>query len=198
MTEIAINLIVALPPEAKPINQHLSLVRDNRHDQYSLYRNGHINLVISGYGVQNSAAATTWLHQINKQRAGDIWINLGIAGHHSHGVGESFLANSIEDVVTGDSWAIETGSRLPCPSEKIYSVAKPDGDYNLDGVVEMEAAGFYRSALKCTTPDRIYCLKVISDNRNNPTNTITAKFVSQLIRERLYLLDEIIRTETNQ
>ncbi len=196
MTEKAINLIVALPPEAKPINQHLSLVRDNRYDQFPLYRNGHINLVISGYGVQNSAAAATWLHQTNNRRADDIWINIGIAGHHSHDVGALFLANMIEDVTTGESWTLETGAGLPCPGAKIYSLAEPDGDYNLDGLVEMEAAGFYRSALECTTPDRIYCLKVVSDNRDNPTDKINGKYVSQLIREHLYLLDELIRMES--
>lgn len=193
----AINFIVALPPEAKPINQHLGLVRDN-YDQYPLYRNGHISLVISGYGIQNAAAATAWLHQINELRADDIWINLGIAGHHSHAVGEAFLAHSIEDVVTGDSWAIETGTKLTHPTETVYTVAKPDTSYGLDGLVEMEATGFYRAALKCTTPDRIYCLKIVSDNSNNSTDNINGKMVSQLIREHLDMLDELIKTESNR
>jgi hypothetical protein len=61
----------------------------------------------------------------------------------------------------------------------------------------MEASGFYQSALQCTTADRIYCLKVVSDNRDNPSNKINGKLVSQLIRERMNMLDELIRREHN-
>ena len=198
MTKSAINLIVALSPEAKPVNQHLGLVRDNRNNHYPLFRNDHISLVISGYGVQNSAAATTWLHQANELRPDDIWINIGIAGHHSHAVGEAFLAHGIQNVVTGESWALESGAKLSHPTEQLFTVAKPDNSYQLDGLVEMEAAGFYPSALKCTTPDRIYCLKVVSDNRDSPTDCINGKMVSQLIKGHLDLLNELIRMESNR
>jgi len=198
MNKIAINLVVALPPEAKPINRHLGLVRDNRYDQYPLYRNDHISLVISGYGIKNTAAATAWLHQTNGLRPNEIWINIGIAGHHSHALGEAFLAQGIQDTVTGDSWAIESSSKLSHPTEQIFTVAKPDSSYQQDGLVEMEAAGFYRSALNCTTPERIHCIKVVSDNRDSPTDRINGKMVSQLIRERLDMLDELIKTESSR
>jgi nucleoside phosphorylase len=198
MTESAINLIVALPPEAKPINRHLGLVRDNRFDQYPLYRKGHISLVISGYGAQNSAAATAWLHKLNNHRPDDIWINLGIAGHPSHTVGDLFLASTIVDQESREEWSPAITEGLTCPAEKVYSVSEPNFDYSLDGLVEMEAAGFYRSAIKCTTPDKIYCLKVVSDNRDNPSEKINGKMVSQLIQQHLHLLDELIITEQNR
>ena len=198
MTETAINLIVALPPEAKPINQHLGLMRDNRYDQYPLYKKGHITLVISGYGVKNSAAATSWLHQINNLRPNDTWINLGIAGHPSHTVGNLYLANTIVDQVTGEEWPMETDRILPYPMERVFSVAEPDSDYKLDGLVEMEAAGFYRAALQCTSPDRIHCIKVVSDNRENPTDKISGKMVSQLMQDSLNILDKLITAESNR
>jgi nucleoside phosphorylase len=198
MSETAINLIVALPPEAKPINQHLGLVRDNRYDQYPLYRKDHITLVISGYGVQNSAAATSWLNQVTNSRSNAVWINLGIAGHSSHTVGSLYLANTIVDQATGEEWSIETGEILPYPTEKVISVARPDSDYKLDGLIEMEAAGFYRAAQHYTTPDRIHCIKVVSDNRDNPTETINGKMVSRLMQNSLSMLDELIRAENNR
>jgi nucleoside phosphorylase len=198
MTETEINIVVALPAEAKPINQHLGLVRDNRYEQYPLYRNGPISLVISGCGVQIAAATTSWLHQTRNSRPNGVWINLGIAGHPSHAIGEAFLARSIIDQTTGDEWSLATGENLPCSSERVFSVAKPDDDYKLDGLIEMEAAGFYRSAIKCTTPDRIHCLKVVSDNCDNPTEQINGKMVTQLIRKSLDLLDKLIRAENNR
>ncbi len=198
MTETYINLIVALPAEAKPINQHLGLVRDNRHIQYPLYRKGDISLVISGYGAQNSAMATTWLHQTNEFRPDAIWINVGIAGHPSHAVGTSLLANEIVDTTTGNIWVLEVDDMTNLQSERIFTLDQPDTGYSRDGMIDMEAAGFYRSALECTTSDRIHCLKVISDNRDNPTNNLNGRLVSQLIRENLGILDKLIGMENSR
>lgn len=192
MTETAFNLILALPPEARPINRHLGLHRDQDQDRYPLYRYRHISLVISGCGTQNAAAATTWLHQVHGLRHGDIWINMGIAGHHSHALGEAFLAGSIDDTTTGEHWELTTGDVLSCPGERVVTVTEPDTGYSVDGLVEMEAAGFYRAALGCTAPDRIYCLKVVSDNRDSPAHGINGKLVSQLIEGRLDILDELM------
>ena len=198
MTEISINIIVAIPPEAKPINQHLKLVRDNRYDSFPLYRNNNIALVISGYGKQKSAAATTWLHQINNSNSDGIWINVGIAGHPTHRIGDAFLADAILDQANGDSWSLPTATTLPCPTEKVFSVDEIDNSYINDGLVEMEAAGFYRSALECATPDRIHCLKVVSDNHDNPTSDLNGKIVSNLIHNHLNILDTLIKTESTQ
>ncbi len=196
MTKTALNLILALPAEAKPVNQHLGLVRDNGHDRYPLYRNGHISLVISGYGTQNAAAATAWLHQTNRLKPNDVWVNLGIAGHPKHTLGEAFLANGIKDIATADSWILEPKYMPNIASEQLFTVTEPDTSYSLDGMVDMEAAGFYRSALECTTPDKIYCLKVISDNRDNPVSNINGKLVSQLIRDRLDVLEQLLTLTT--
>lgn len=194
MNKLAINLVVALPPEAKPINQYLGLVRDNRHDKYRLYHNDHISLVISGPGSDSAASATAWLQSVNDYRQGDVWINLGIAGHPSHRVGEIFLASSIEDRETGQIRYLETNKNVPCFSEQVVSVTKPDTTYSTNALIEMEAAGFYRSAIKRTTPDRIYCIKVVSDNRGNPANMLNGKIVSQLIREHMDKLGSLITT----
>lgn len=194
MKHPAINLVIALPPEARPINQHLGLTRDNHHDLFRLYRAGDISLVISGPGSDSAAAASDWLHGVNHYRQNDIWINLGIAGHPSHPVGEAFQANRIEDADTGEIWYPETMLELPCPAERVISIRQADTSYSLNALVEMEAAGFYRSALRHTTPDRIHCIKVISDNRDNPTHMLNGKIVSQLIREQMDLLDRLLTT----
>lgn len=198
MTEIAINIIVAMSPEAKPINQHLKLVRDNRYASFPLYRNNNITLVVSGYGKQKSADATTWLHQITDSKPDSIWINMGIAGHPTHRVGDAFQADAILDQTSGESWSLLTTAALPCPTERVFSVDEPDNTYINNGLVEMEAAGFYRSALQCATPDRIHCLKVVSDNHENPTSGLNGKIVSKLIHDNLNMLDILINRERSQ
>ena len=194
MKKPGINLLVALPPEARPINQHLGLVRDNRYERYRLYRNGHISLVISGPGSDNAARAGEWLHSIHAYRRGYFWINLGIAGHPWHALGEIFQASEIEDRASGQTWYLETARAIPCPGERVVSVEKPDTTYSSNALIEMEAAGFYRSAAEYTTPDRIHCIKVVSDNRENPASMLNGKVVSQLIRERLDMLDCLLTT----
>ncbi len=186
--------MVALPPEARPINRHLGLVRDNHHERYRLYRNGPISLVISGPGADSAARATEWLHSVNDYRQHDFWINLGIAGHPHHQVGEIFQASEIEDRESGQTWYLEAREATLCPSERVVSVIEPDTTYLTDALIEMEAAGFYRSAKEQTTPDRIHCIKVVSDNRRNPASMLNGKIVAQLIREQMDILDRLIAT----
>ena len=57
---------------------------------------------------------------------------------------------------------------------------------------DMEAAGFYSAALQYAPPDRIYCLKVVSDNLRQPASEINARMVSRLIENRLPTLDELL------
>ncbi len=187
-----IKLVVALPPEAKPVNRHLGLVRDNSHKQYPIYHRDHISLVISGPGMEAAAAATKWLYSLDQHNGQDIWINLGIAGHPDHPIGKIFLANRIENRQTGQHWHLADRPALPCPAESVVSVQQPDSNYETNALVEMEAAGFYQSALQCTEADKIYCLKVVSDNLSHPANRINGKLVTQLIQQNLQILDQLI------
>jgi len=194
MNRPAINLIVALPPEAKPINQHLGLQRDQRYGEFALYRHHHISLVISGPGRSAAAAAVKWMHSINPEDNASIWINLGIAGHPEHRIGEVFMANRIEDRENGQGWDLAISGDLPCPSELVISVSEPDTSYEIKALVEMEAAGFYPTALQYTDADRIYCFKVVSDNREQPANQVNGKLVSHLIRQHMDILDRLLST----
>jgi adenosylhomocysteine nucleosidase len=188
----AINIIVALHPEARPVNRHLGLVRDNRHDRYPLYRQAGVSLVISGPGMAAASAAVEWLHDVHEGRNGDIWINLGIAGHPDHHLGEIFQAALIENRHSGQQWRLPARGDLPCPAETVSSVLQPDDSYTLNSLVEMEAAGFYPSALQYTDASMIHCLKVVSDNRNNPAAGINGKQVTRLITGHMDILDRLI------
>ncbi len=194
MNRPAINLVIALPPEAKPINQHLGLQRDQRHGEFALYRHQHISLVISGPGRNAAAAAVKWMHSINPGANAAIWINLGIAGHPEHRIGEIFMANRIEDRENGQGWDLALSGDFPCHSERVISVAEPDVNYGTNALMEMEASGFYPTALQYADADRIYCFKVVSDNREHPANQINGKLVSHLIRQRLDILDLFLST----
>ena len=56
----------------------------------------------------------------------------------------------------------------------------------------MEASGFYATAVRFSRPELVHCLKVISDNREQPGRDISAAMVRRLIAGRLDLLQELL------
>ena len=99
-----INLVVALPAEARPLIKHYSLNRQQAHDAFPLYRNERMALVVCGPGKIAAATATTWLAELipGKQRA--AWLNIGVAGHATHDIGTGLLVNRISDHASNKSW----------------------------------------------------------------------------------------------
>ena len=54
-----INLVVALPAEARPLINHYGLNDKQTHAAFALHRNKDMTLVVSGPGKASAAAATT-------------------------------------------------------------------------------------------------------------------------------------------
>ena len=184
-------LVVALPAEAKPINRHFRLVRDNQADAFPLYRNLEMALVISGVGREAAQAATRWLGSMTGAKQA-IWINLGTAGHPLRAVGDGLLANEIVDDASGRCWTPRIPIDPPCDCERLTTFATAVTDYRTGGLCDMEAAGFYPAACNLTTRERVQCLKIVSDNPLQPTSKITGRMISDLIGNRLGILEQLI------
>lgn len=190
MIATPIRIVTALPAEARPIIQRLGLVRDNTAAEFPLYRNGRQALVVSGVGVAASQEATHWLARLQPVSA--VWINLGIAGHPHRPVGEAVMASEIVDRESGDRWQTRLPDGLPCPSERLISCREPEIRLQQTALYDMEAAGFFPAALCNSIAARIFCLKIVSDNREHPGHGISGRRVSQLIASRLDILDWLI------
>ncbi len=193
MNNAPIHLVVALPAEAKPLNRHFGLRRDNQEGPYPVFRNGHLNLLISGTGKAAAAKATQWLHGAGVSYPRTGWINLGIAGHIKRPIGMAVIASHIVDNEDGREWATKLLSPLPCDTDKVITLERQTEHYPDEGVIDMEAAGFYPEACHHTSPDRVFCLKIISDNLNNPTHEINGKKVSRLIEGQLKIVTQLIQ-----
>jgi nucleoside phosphorylase len=191
MTETPICLVTALPAEAKPLNGHYGLIRDNNVNHTPLYRNGNMTLVVSGVGKKAAYDATSRLAQM-LGAVQVVWVNLGIAGHPSRAIGEAVLASEILDGDDNGTWRATIPFEPPCATDRLTTLSGPDMGYRRPTLCDMEAAGFYAAALQYAPPDRIYCLKVISDNLLQPAVGINAKMVSRLIKGRLSLLDWLL------
>ncbi|VAX10115.1 hypothetical protein MNBD_GAMMA26-1296 [hydrothermal vent metagenome] len=185
---LTFNLVVALPAEARPLINHFGLRRQQPDGAFPIYRNEQVSLVLSGVGKQASAAATRCLFEGNDLATGSIWINIGIAGHACRPVGDIILANNVVDETTGQHWMPQLGFVPPCDLDMLTTLNQPDNDYARPGAFDMEAAGFLAAA-----GQKAYCLKIISDNKNNQSRGIKGKVVSQLVMAQLGILDRFIK-----
>ena len=69
---------------------------------------------------------------------------------------------------------------------------QPNFDYVRDSAFDMEASGFYATAVRFSRAELVQCLKVISDNRDSPGHGIDASTVRRLIGGKLDLLEALI------
>ena len=191
MKTIPVNLVMALPAEAKPVARHFGLQRDSRATGFPLYRNGSMALAVSGPGQAAAQQATEWLGTRERNEA--IWINLGIAGHPTRPVGQAVLAALVEDGMTGEQWHTAPLPDPPCASDRVVTLNDPDLTYQRDALVEMEAAGFFRAASGLAAPDRIYCLKIVSDNRQQPAHGINGQQVSRLLETGMATFESLLQ-----
>ncbi len=184
--------MTALPAEAKPVISRYRLKRVLPERGFPVYRNQHMSLVVSGVGKTNAAAACAFLQVLNDCTKNAIWINLGIAGHGLRAVGDALLAHHIRDAATGRQWHPPLAFNPPCPSDSLETRDRPGFDYEHGHTIDMEASGFYPTALRFSIAELVHCFKVISDNPGQPGHGIDAKAVQVLIGNQLDLLDELL------
>jgi len=192
MSAASINLVAALPAEGKPIASRFDLPRLQPDLEFPVYRRSHITLVVTGPGKINAAAGTALLGALGDRRQQAIWVNLGIAGHAERSVGEVLLASSITDAVSGRVWFPILPDGAPCPSESLLTLDRPDFGYKNQGMVDMEASGFFPTACRYSSVGLVQVLKVVSDNRENTSRGLGAKQVRRLMDGVIETLEALL------
>ncbi|MCF6282351.1 MAG: hypothetical protein L3J28_09100 [Candidatus Polarisedimenticolaceae bacterium] len=185
-----INLIVALPAEAKPLNQHLGLKRIQPDGDYPIYRNANIQLVLCGPGKQHAAIAS--LSLINNTPNSNHWINIGIAGHPTAAVGEFFQINRVIDQSTANSWNLTHYHNTSLPLSGLITVNEAVTDYPENTLYDMEAAGMVALLAEHNQLAEVTVLKIVSDNLQNPTTQINGRLVKSLINHHLDTIDKLL------
>lgn len=192
MTEIPVNLITALPCEAKPIATRLRLGRVQPDRGFPVYRRGHVALVIAGPGKINAAAATGFLHTLVSVPGPAIWINLGVAGHAEHNLGKILCASSVKDAATGRIWYPGPTPAPPRAVEHLTTLDEPAVDYAFEGMVDMEASAFCAIASRYAERSMVQVIKVISDNRHNSARGLRARQVTEFVEGAMDELQALI------
>lgn len=192
MSVSAINLVAALPAEAKPIASRMDLERVQPDRGFPIYQRRQIALVVSGPGKTNAAAATAFLHVVSGCPRDAIWVNIGIAGHAERQVGDTLLAHKITDASSGRSWDPLLDGDNPLATDALVTLDRPDPSYRHEGMLDMEASGYYPTACRFSAVDLVQVLKVISDNPDNSARGLSAKRVRRLAHGIIDKLEALI------
>lgn len=191
-----VRFMVALPCEAKPLIQYYRLSRVADEPAFPVYRNDSMTLTLTGTGKTAMAAAVAYSHAIFGRSKESVWLNVGVAGHPDLPLGEARLAHKITDRDRNRSWYPPLVDRPPCGTGDLVTCSRPQRAYEASALYDMEAAGFYETASRFSTAERIQCLKIISDNRASPVDAVRANAVSELIENRIELIDDLLAQQS--
>ena len=188
-----IHFFCALPCEAEPIIQRFKLSASKQFDLFRIYqsKDSQISLTTTGIGKLNAASAVSYHHACLNTSTDDIWLNIGVAGHASIAIGEMRLIHKITDHQDNACWYPQILFTPTCESAPLMTLTQPSTDYQ-DALFDMEASGFYQMAIRLGTAELIHCLKIISDNHQQPTSTVTANDVKDLINAQLTSIEQVI------
>ena len=180
-TAIAIHVVTALAEEARPLIDSLGLERLVSRSPFPTYHNGDWWLSVSGIGKAASAAATALLFARAGERRRQVWLNIGVAGHRDLPVGQLVIADQLIDKATDRRWYPQVLIDPGCPRTSVCTVERVESEYRDQLVFEMEAAGFFGTAIRFSTAELIHVFKVVSDNRLNPVESLARARMGELV-----------------
>ena len=190
-------IYTALPCEAKPLVEHFDLKKDVSVQPFAVYVNHDICLTVTGLGKSAMAAGVAYTQALFAKVEHPVILNIGIAGHKDHLLGDLFLIDKIIDIDSQKSYYPSLIFTPPCPTGSIQTSSKPQLNYESAHLCDMEASAFYETAVRFSSSEFILCLKVISDNQLSTVENIQPKQVSALIAAHLATVESLLsRTAT--
>lgn len=187
-----VNLLVALPAEARPLTRRFALMSLQISGTLPVYAGETIRLIRSGPGKNAARTAVEQLRAFFPEP--DSWLDIGIAGHAYHPLGTPLLAHRVIDRETGHSWKPAFPFPLPCATTELITIDHPEETYAAPCAFDMEASGFCAAARRVARADQVHCLKIVSDNPQSSHRRISSKMVEELVEQNLPLIDRLVRT----
>ncbi len=191
-------IFCALNCEAKPLIAAWRLKKISLPGlPFAIYSNQTRVLIISGVGKSAMAGAVGYvLGQFTHRHPRPLLINIGIAGHIQHALGDIFLVHKITDVDTGRTLFPQLPFSVPCMTSGLTTYSKPQNQYSADDLCDMEAAGFYEMAVKFNCSELTQVVKIVSDNLQSPVTNIHEAGVENWVGERLDIIESLIAEMT--
>lgn len=185
-------IYTALSCEAKAFISRLQLKKNVHIGAFAIYTNTEVCLTVTGPGKSAMAAGVAFSLATFGGVDFPILMNIGIAGHLDLPLGQLIIANKITDAETGKNFYPPFVIDLPCNTAPVLTVATPESQYLHACLYDMEASAFYETAVKFSTAELIYSVKVISDNQVSPTENIKQKKVAGWIADHADSILEVL------
>ena len=186
-------IYTALACEAKPLVEYFQLKKDLNVQPFAVYGRSDVCLTVTGLGKSAMAAGAAYSQALFAKTEHPVLINIGVAGHRDYQIGDLYLADKITDAESHKSYYPPLITKALCPSNGIITRSIPQLAYDHAELCDMEASAFYETAIRFTPSELVQCLKIISDNQQQPASNLQAKQVSSLIAPHLATLAAVIK-----
>ena len=183
-----INIVVAMKREATPLINYWDL-KENSKKFYS-NKKKKINLIISGIGKKRAEKATRYLAE--KTNNNSFFLNIGIAGHKNYKLGEIILISKIIDNKNKYSWYPSLLWKTKIKKAPLITVVFPKIRYTTNSLYDMEAAGFFKGARNFVGPEKVQCIKVVSDNKDSSILNISSKKIENWIYSKTSIINKLV------
>ena len=175
--------------EAKPVIDHYRLQKSKLHNLFDLYQHNETSCVVSGIGGNNMRSAITWTATHFAEQKHRRWINLGIAGHKKLATGTTLIADKISSHTEAGIFTPELPVEHRFLSHEIISFTSEQKHYPEHAACDMEAFDFMQSVSRIDAPSSYCCIKVISDNADEPAHRNKAS-ISALIARNMHAISQ--------
>jgi len=178
-----IYIVTALKPEAQAFVDKYKL-KKNRLQNYTLFQNENIILIISGIGVDNARRATQTLINNFDITDDDTYLNVGIcAAPSKYTIGELLEIGSV--TYRNTTYTFDTDKyTLTCKDEEAST--------KQETIIDMESFGFYDAVIYNPAIKKFHILKVVSDHFK--PETVTKESTKSLL---FNVIDDITRVSFN-
>ena len=183
-----INIVVAMEREAKPLINYWNLKKNT--EKIFSDKKKRINLIVSGIGKKRAEKATMYLAKKTSNNA--FFLNIGIAGHRDYKLGEIVLVSKVTDNKTKYNWYPSLLWETKIKTSPLVTVGFPKIRYKPNLLYDMEASGFFKSARNFVGPEKVQCIKIVSDNKNSSILNISSKKIENWIFSKTTVINKLI------
>ncbi|HJL74562.1 MAG TPA: hypothetical protein QGF08_00590 [Candidatus Marinimicrobia bacterium] len=186
-------ITTALQAEARPLIDHFQLEQKQLNKEIFYYQKDEITCLTTGVGEKNvHNRFGKFLNEINSSNS--VLLNVGIAGgnkEHTE-IGRMYVVNKITDEQNGKIWLPDMLLKTGLPEMPLNTVSKgvTDGGEKYDGLVDMEAAAIFETAIQFLSIQRMVFIKIVSDHMDVVLDS--AEQVLPLINNQLPELSRIV------
>ena len=90
------------------------------------------------------------------------------------------------------SWYPSLLWKTKIKKSSLTTVNFPKIRYNTNDLYDMEASGFFKAARSFVGPEKVQCLKIISDNKDSSILNISSKKIEDWVLSKTVIINKLV------